>query len=345
MKADTKLAETCKKRDMTFDFLKGIAIISMVLGHCFIPLRLHDFIYIWHMPLFFIISGYFFRVKGTVEELKAIWKGLLVPYLVTAALVVGIFYINDILTGSSDGTNKLINVLTIDVFLLKKDPSGLVGGAGPIWFLLALAWCRYAYHILKMLELNLLWVTVIVIFLSYVAYRISTLINAPFFVLQGIVALQFYHFGYIFRRYKAVLKNNTQMLSFSFFLFVLAMFWGRMEIWGLYFNCYILNITAAVGTSYLIYYFVQKYIAQGDRRGKLSAILSEIGRYSILILAIHTIEKSINLSDIFMNITTLGNENIWYLRLIKISFSLLLCIGGMMIFRKSALIKKIYNIK
>lgn len=49
-----------KKRDITFDIMKGVAILAMIAGHCFIPLKLHHFIYIWHMPLFFMVSGYFF---------------------------------------------------------------------------------------------------------------------------------------------------------------------------------------------------------------------------------------------------------------------------------------------
>lgn len=48
-------------RDKTIDVLKGIGIILVVIGHSGCPNLLKDFIYSFHMPLFFIASGYFFN--------------------------------------------------------------------------------------------------------------------------------------------------------------------------------------------------------------------------------------------------------------------------------------------
>lgn len=56
-----------KLRNLYLDILKGIAVFLVVLGHC-VPLDdatygvnpLHKLIYSFHMPLFAIISGYFF---------------------------------------------------------------------------------------------------------------------------------------------------------------------------------------------------------------------------------------------------------------------------------------------
>ncbi len=42
---------------------KGIGIILMVVGHSGCPPFLRDYIYMFHMPLFFIISGYCFKNK------------------------------------------------------------------------------------------------------------------------------------------------------------------------------------------------------------------------------------------------------------------------------------------
>lgn len=67
------------------DALKGIAIFSVVLGHCvtdsmssntfpeyaaFLKI-LYDFIYSFHMPLFFIISGYVFYISKSYKRYKA----------------------------------------------------------------------------------------------------------------------------------------------------------------------------------------------------------------------------------------------------------------------------------
>lgn len=47
-----------KERNVTIDIMKGIGIILMVVGHSGCPSFLRNFIYTFHMPLFFMISGY-----------------------------------------------------------------------------------------------------------------------------------------------------------------------------------------------------------------------------------------------------------------------------------------------
>lgn len=86
-------------RDVTFDVLKGIAILAMIAGHCFIPLPLHHFIYIWHMPLFFLISGYFFHEKPGGVVIRGICRGLFVPYAVTAMFIWFCILLSDIIIG------------------------------------------------------------------------------------------------------------------------------------------------------------------------------------------------------------------------------------------------------
>lgn len=42
------------------DACKGIGILLVILGHTNVPSIVHTIIYSFHMPLFFIISGYLF---------------------------------------------------------------------------------------------------------------------------------------------------------------------------------------------------------------------------------------------------------------------------------------------
>ena len=59
--------------------LKGIAILLVLLGHSiiFMPINLmeitwcsilYKYIYIFHMPLFFIISGFLYNYKGDYKK-------------------------------------------------------------------------------------------------------------------------------------------------------------------------------------------------------------------------------------------------------------------------------------
>lgn len=55
---DGILAENkCITRDSSLDAAKGILIILVVYAHCFTSGILHDFIFSFHMPAFFLISG------------------------------------------------------------------------------------------------------------------------------------------------------------------------------------------------------------------------------------------------------------------------------------------------
>lgn len=71
------------ERDETFDVLKGIAIILMIVGHCnFSSFR--GFIYSFHMPLFFFVAGYFLKDRPLRKELVLSTKRLIIPYIFTA---------------------------------------------------------------------------------------------------------------------------------------------------------------------------------------------------------------------------------------------------------------------
>lgn len=71
-------------KDTSISVCKGIAIILMVMGHAECPSHIGRFIYEFHMPLFFITSGYFFSLKYINDEatfLKKKIKGIYWPFV------------------------------------------------------------------------------------------------------------------------------------------------------------------------------------------------------------------------------------------------------------------------
>lgn len=76
--------ENDRNRDTTIDILKGIGIILMVIGHSGAPLHFHQIIYLFHMPLFLIASGWFFK-EEYLENRKAYAirkiKGMYFPFV------------------------------------------------------------------------------------------------------------------------------------------------------------------------------------------------------------------------------------------------------------------------
>ncbi len=75
-----------KKRDENIDVLKGLAIICVVLGHCGFPGG--AYIYLFHMAVFFMASGYCFDAKKiqssdnlweyALKKLRSLW----LPYVI-----------------------------------------------------------------------------------------------------------------------------------------------------------------------------------------------------------------------------------------------------------------------
>ena len=63
-----------KNRDVTLDYIKGIGIILMIIGHSDFAFLydglLRHFIYSFHMPLFFLCSGYLYKRRDVSDAAK-----------------------------------------------------------------------------------------------------------------------------------------------------------------------------------------------------------------------------------------------------------------------------------
>lgn len=73
-----------KQRNTNLAICKAIAIILMCAGHAEGPTLLVTFIYLFHMPVFFIAAGYFFDKKYLSDPwtfVKKRFKGLYVPFV------------------------------------------------------------------------------------------------------------------------------------------------------------------------------------------------------------------------------------------------------------------------
>lgn len=64
---------------------KALVIILMVIGHSGCPVVMENIIYSFHMPFFFICSGYFFLPLQSVEQLKSFGikklRGIYLPFI------------------------------------------------------------------------------------------------------------------------------------------------------------------------------------------------------------------------------------------------------------------------
>lgn len=132
------------ERNRVFDIMKGVGILSVILGHMDIAPYWRNVIYSFHMPLFFILAGYFFHSRATItEEARKDVKRLLSPY----AFTMGILFLYIV---SVHGLLLRDNYLQGGTFLLSLIfPTGTYGAlfAVPLWFLPALFWTKQMYNL------------------------------------------------------------------------------------------------------------------------------------------------------------------------------------------------------
>lgn len=279
-------------RNISFDIMKGIGIMCVIAGHCIIPNLLHRFIYMWHMPLFFFVSGYFFRPKDWKNLVLGSFRGLIIPYVITCALILFITLFTQTLSNSNDFLTRLQGMLTIDYYFNSTEMK--YGGAGALWFLPALFWCRIIYNALNRLTNHSLPKLGGVLIFSYSAVCIGQEIYVPLFLCQGFQCLVFYHFGYECNRMNIVENNNLTPFKFTVLLcgISIGMSLNTIFCFALYYSCWLLNVLAAI-CAILLISVISYYITQW----KYSIIIAWLGRYSLLILCIHASDSILGLTS------------------------------------------------
>lgn len=197
------------KRINKIDILRAIGIILMVLGHVFDFFGKFDrYIHTFHMPLFFIISGYLFRSKFDCKFSKLISqkaKRLLIPYFSFAAInYVAWFFLE---RGEQIWFKPLIRLITYNT-------SGLPI-CGALWFLTALFWAEAIYLIVDRVVKNdkkrMLIVFMIAIIASWLQNKFSY--RLPLTIDTGLVCMGFLESGRLCKQYGA--EIHKKVMSFS----------------------------------------------------------------------------------------------------------------------------------
>lgn len=135
------------QRLVFIDYIKFFAIFLVVLGH--LPLQnleLSDWIFSFHVPLFFFISGYLCKVERDWQDPHFISKNIKRLVLVT----IPYFILDMIYQGMMD---YVFYSTTFSVRHNIVDPLKYYftcdSRVGPMWFLFALFWMRLAYNYLS----------------------------------------------------------------------------------------------------------------------------------------------------------------------------------------------------
>lgn len=283
------------------DIAKGISIICIILGH----LGIHNItrvVFTFHVPIFFLITGYFVNTKGSVRDFVRKKAGsLLVPYYVTSLVMIVIAA----LIGLRDG-NVLHNVKEWTYAALyasggRYDHPFYIKEIGAIWFLWATFWGCLFLRVALDLKSHARIAMIAALFTF--GYYSRNLFWFPLSIQAGACATAFMYLGHLFRvEEKTLLGLSAEtkvfgtlaaLCAWGMFIKDFQAFWlvncdfgrGAVDIFSCICACYIVLLG-----SYYLDRRGQAGAAAGSIANRLAGGLAYIGKYSLLVLCIHIVE-------------------------------------------------------
>lgn len=193
-------------RIIWIDWMKFIGIALVVMGHLsFTNIFINQFIYSFHMPLFFIIAGFLFNY--TDNYLIKNIKNLILPYLIYCCINYAWWFIFSYIRHPEIYEHSFENavikpVLGILIAVDYKTPISFpIPGA--LWFLIAMFWVRTFYSLIvdKFGEYKSIVISIILCLMLMAIYLLKkNNLDLLFSLDSSILAFPFFIFGIILKK-------------------------------------------------------------------------------------------------------------------------------------------------
>lgn len=269
------------------DQVKGLAIFLVVYGHNY-PFT-EKYIYTFHMPLFFMVSGFFFPAILNNSNIKKRAYLILGPYFIWATFLFAFWALIGRKMGESGG--KQLSVLDnfLGIFYSQGDAKYMDWGM-PLWFLPAIFLCFLYYFMIKKFFSDKISIAFAVLILSSLGFLITRItdLNFPWSINVALVALFFFAFGNLTFNYIQKISKKWDIIiiiiSFSIHL-LLYNFNEKIDMYRSGFGNEILFLTnGLLGSIYIIFFF---------KRFPYFKFLSVVGKFTLLILVFHFLAMSV----------------------------------------------------
>ena len=269
------------------DVIKGLGILTVVAGHIYEG-EIARNIYIFHMPLFFFISGYLF--KSTIEYKKYFKKKvihLLVPYfsfliLLDYKVILGFAY------------NLFVNSLNDDKWLFYKEHfysiiyggGELTGDFAVFWFVTCLFLTQqifnYLFNKLKTRQIFMLILAMLII--NYANTYFYPKMSVPWNANVILASIPIFYIGYLYKQKN--FRINTVLLWAIGFATILLSFYYPENVYNMKYSSYGIPIITLASSLILILNI--KYISVLLSNYKFPyRVLSRIGQASMVIMFLH----------------------------------------------------------
>ena len=251
-----------EERITWIDSAKGLAIFFIVVGH-FLNLGslepVNKVIYSFHIPLFFILSGYTYKKSFNIEWNKIFKKAkqLLFPYAVY--IILSILFC--IVYGNYELTWDKLCYYNASIFFNE-----------PIWFLLVLFAVSAIEHVVCTTNWKISFQVLLLILLSiagYVCYKykygFASCLN-HFGFNRIIVCFSFFLLGNLFNKMESCIKLKSEKIEYAIIL-MSSILWiasslnnAKCSMYIFYFGNYWLFWLSAVAGSFTIIIVCQKWL-------------------------------------------------------------------------------------
>jgi len=289
------------------DNLKAIGILAVILGHIASPFG--AFIFSWHMPLFFILAGFFIKYELSMKEffIKD-FKRLMIPYFIFA--IVGL--VLEPLKRIALHRDSLDYLYEIQGIFIWMDMPSLINHYGfVLWFLPALFFGRVFLFLMNKRITSILIQSVIILIL----FSVSFFVNLPFGIDNALNAILFIFTGSLFFRFY---QEDKILYILPFILAGLVFYIGipALDMASKSYGNVVINIFWAVSIVFVIITILKGL----DFKSKLLTIW---GGNTMLLFIIHPYTN--NIAHIVVEKLHFGD---WYL---KFFISLVLLQGVLLI--------------
>lgn len=175
----------------------------VVLGHACSPAS--HFTSQFHMPLFFIISGYLFNSRNTVKEfiIRKI-NSLYLPFVIWNLLFIGLTIVKNILT-STPTLGYAVKAAIKTLLTLDKHVH-----LGATWFLGALFVMSVLYKLCDTYINPKCYKRIIITAIFTALGILGFAVNLPYFFSRTLILGMFFAFGYVVQENKEILKQYNK---------------------------------------------------------------------------------------------------------------------------------------
>lgn len=283
-----------RKRILAFDIARAVTIFLVIVGHSMNgwnhPL-LSNLIFAINLPVFFFISGYFYRHKSMLQTIKTGFNNLILPYFVIATMIVGLNFLKESLHHQALNWGLLIPYFYGNgASVTTPGNYDIVPHMGAIWFLLMMFLANIIFQLFMRLESPVsqaMGVLIAVLLGIWLANRFAL----PW-TLQSALEVQIYYLvGYWAHRMNLIKTHHWQRLIIGLSVILLGLttvFGGKYTLVTGQAAHQGLSILAGIGSSFLLIYLAQALEHLFDP--KRLARLVQLGAISMLVLCIHDLD-------------------------------------------------------